>query len=63
MITLTEGAAAKVRELLQREGRPSGALRLRVTAGGCSDAHGASPSAARSGCPSAARNMTLFPAV
>jgi iron-sulfur cluster assembly accessory protein len=36
MITLTERAAARVRELLQREGRPSAALRLRVTAGGCS---------------------------
>jgi len=36
MITLTAGAAARVRELLQREGRPSAALRLRVTTGGCS---------------------------
>jgi len=36
MITLTERAAARVRELLEREGRPNAALRLRVTAGGCS---------------------------
>jgi len=36
MITLTERAAAKVRELLERQGRPSAALRLRVTAVGCS---------------------------
>ena len=36
MITLTESAAAKVRELLERERRPNAALRLRVTAGGCS---------------------------
>lgn len=36
MITLTERAADRVRDLLQREGRPKGALRLRVTAGGCS---------------------------
>ena len=36
MITLTERAADRVRNLLQREGRPNGALRLRVTGGGCS---------------------------
>ena len=36
MITLTERAAARLRELLQREGRPSAALCLRVKAGGCS---------------------------
>ena len=36
MITLTERAAAKVRELLEREGRPTAALRLLVRAGGCS---------------------------
>ena len=36
MITLTERAAAKVRELLEREGSSTAALRLRVTAGGCS---------------------------
>ncbi len=36
MITLTVRAADRVRDLLQREGRPKAALRLRVTAGGCS---------------------------
>ena len=36
MITLTERAADRVRDLLQREGRPKAALRLRVTSGGCS---------------------------
>ena len=36
MITLTERAAAKVRGLLEREGNSTAALRLRVTAGGCS---------------------------
>ena len=36
MITLTERAADRVRDLLQREGRPKAALRLRVTGGGCS---------------------------
>ena len=36
MITLTERAADRVRDLLEREGRPNAALRLRVTAGGCS---------------------------
>jgi len=36
MITLTERAAAKLRELLEREGSSTAALRLRVTAGGCS---------------------------
>ena len=36
MITLTERAAAKVKALLEREGSPAAALRLRVTAGGCS---------------------------
>jgi iron-sulfur cluster assembly accessory protein len=36
MITLTQRAADRVRDLLQREGRPKAALRLRVTAGGCS---------------------------
>ena len=35
MITLTERAAAKLKVLLERES-PSAALRLRVTAGGCS---------------------------
>lgn len=36
MITLTERAANKVRELLERQGSATAALRLRVTAGGCS---------------------------
>ena len=36
MITLTQRAAAKLRELLEREERPNVALRLRVAAGGCS---------------------------
>ena len=36
MITLTERAATKVRELLERKGSSTAALRLRVTAGGCS---------------------------
>jgi iron-sulfur cluster assembly accessory protein len=36
MITLTQRAADRVRDLLQREGRPKSALRLRVTTGGCS---------------------------
>jgi Fe-S cluster assembly iron-binding protein IscA len=36
MITMTERAAAKVRELLDREANESAALRLRVTGGGCS---------------------------
>ncbi|MEN8184848.1 MAG: iron-sulfur cluster assembly accessory protein [Myxococcota bacterium] len=36
MITLTERAAAKLKVLLERERSPVTALRLRVTAGGCS---------------------------
>ena len=36
MITVTERAADRVRNLLKREGRPNAALRLRVTGGGCS---------------------------
>ncbi len=36
MITLTERAADRLRDLLQREERPKAALRLRVTTGGCS---------------------------
>jgi iron-sulfur cluster insertion protein len=36
MITLTERAVDKMKDLLQREGSPTAALRLRVTAGGCS---------------------------
>ncbi len=35
MITLTESAAKKAKALLEREGSPAAALRLRVTAGGC----------------------------
>ena len=36
MITLTESAAGKVKELLQEEGRPDIALRVAVQPGGCS---------------------------
>ena len=36
MISLTENAAAKVRQLLAKSGQPNAALRLRVTSGGCS---------------------------
>jgi iron-sulfur cluster insertion protein len=36
MITVTEPAAAKARALAERDGRPDAALRVRVTAGGCS---------------------------
>lgn len=36
MISLTEAAAEKVRELLAREGRGAQVLRLRVIDGGCS---------------------------
>ncbi len=36
MITLTERAAKRAKALLEREGSPAAALRLRVTAGGCS---------------------------
>jgi len=36
MITLTENAAKKVRQLLEKSGQPNAALRLRVTSGGCS---------------------------
>jgi iron-sulfur cluster assembly accessory protein len=36
VITITEKAAARVRALADREGRPGSSLRLRVTAGGCS---------------------------
>jgi iron-sulfur cluster assembly protein len=35
-ISITEKAAAHVRKIAEREGRPEGYLRLRVTAGGCS---------------------------
>lgn len=36
LITVTDGAAAKARQLAERDGRPDAALRVRVTAGGCS---------------------------
>ena len=36
VITVTDGAAAKARQLASREGRPDAALRVRVLAGGCS---------------------------
>jgi iron-sulfur cluster assembly accessory protein len=36
VITVTPGAATKARQLAAREGRPEAALRVRVTAGGCS---------------------------
>lgn len=36
LITVTEPAAAKARALAERDGRPHAALRVRVTAGGCS---------------------------
>jgi iron-sulfur cluster assembly protein len=36
LITVTEPAAAKARALAARDGRPDAALRVRVTAGGCS---------------------------
>ncbi len=35
-ISITEAAAAHVRRIAEREGRAGAALRLRVTAGGCS---------------------------
>jgi iron-sulfur cluster insertion protein len=35
-ITLTEGAAHKIRQLATKEGRDQALLRLRVVAGGCS---------------------------
>jgi iron-sulfur cluster assembly protein len=35
-IVVTEAAAAKARALAERDGRPDAALRVRVTAGGCS---------------------------
>jgi iron-sulfur cluster assembly protein len=35
-IVVTEAAAAKARGLAERDGRPDAALRVRVTAGGCS---------------------------
>ena len=36
IVTLTESAAAKVKELLARDGHPGFALRLVVSGGGCS---------------------------
>ncbi|MGZ8629536.1 MAG: HesB/IscA family protein [Actinomycetota bacterium] len=36
LITVTETAARKARQLAERDGRPDAALRVRVTAGGCS---------------------------
>jgi len=36
LITVTESAATKARALAERDGRPDAALRVRVTAGGCS---------------------------
>jgi iron-sulfur cluster assembly accessory protein len=36
VITITAEAASKARELAERDGRPDAALRVRVTAGGCS---------------------------
>lgn len=36
VITVTERAAMKARDLAEREGRPGACLRLRVVAGGCS---------------------------
>ena len=36
MVTLTEGAATKVKELLEQEGRADIALRVAVQPGGCS---------------------------
>lgn len=36
LITVTEGAARKAQQLAERDGRPGAALRIRVTAGGCS---------------------------
>ena len=36
VVTVTEGAVKKVREFLDKENKPNGALRLYVTGGGCS---------------------------
>jgi len=36
MLTVTEGAADKIRDLLEREARPDCGLRVRVVGGGCS---------------------------
>jgi iron-sulfur cluster assembly protein len=36
MITLTERAAAKAKQLLEKSGKPNAALRIKVISGGCS---------------------------
>ena len=36
MVSLTEKAAAKVKAQFDKDGRPAGCLRMKVTAGGCS---------------------------
>lgn len=36
LVKVTEAAATKVRALLERQGRPGGALRVAVLGGGCS---------------------------
>jgi iron-sulfur cluster assembly accessory protein len=36
VLTVTEGAARKARQLASKQGQPDAALRIRVTAGGCS---------------------------
>ena len=36
MITITEAAAAKIRDYLKQEGKPNAAFRLYVEGGGCS---------------------------
>ncbi len=36
MITVTEGAARKIEELLEREGNSTDGLRIKVVGGGCS---------------------------
>ena len=36
MVTVTESAAGKIRDLLEREGQPDCGLRVRVVGGGCS---------------------------
>ena len=36
MVTVSESAAGKIKELLGREGRPDYGLRMKVVGGGCS---------------------------
>ena len=36
MFTITENAASKIKELIQAEGKPGMAFRVKVVAGGCS---------------------------